>query len=34
VGEKPAEESKSVTKASVRNYIVLQKPQENFVRDL
>jgi hypothetical protein len=33
VGEKPAEESKPVTKASVRNYIVLQKPQENFVRD-
>lgn len=34
VGEKPAEESKPVTKASVRNYIVVQKPQENFVRDL
>lgn len=34
VGEKPAEESKPVTKASVSNYIVVQKPQENFVRDL
>lgn len=34
VGEKPAEESKPVTKASVSNYILVQKPQENFVRDL
>jgi len=34
VGEKPAEESKPVTKASVSNYIVVHKPQENFVRDL
>ncbi|MFM6079176.1 MAG: hypothetical protein ACKPCI_11795 [Dolichospermum sp.] len=34
VGEKPASESKPVTKASVSNYIVVQKPQANFVRDL
>lgn len=34
VGEKPVEESKPVTKASVSNYIVVSKPQENFARDL
>ncbi|MFM6753089.1 MAG: hypothetical protein ACKPKP_19200 [Dolichospermum sp.] len=34
VGEKPVEESQPVTKASVSNYIVVQKPQANFVRDL
>ena len=32
--EKPAEESKPVTKVSVSDYIVMPKPQENFVRDL
>ncbi|MFM6619395.1 MAG: hypothetical protein ACKPI9_05410, partial [Dolichospermum sp.] len=30
VGEKPVEESQPVTKASVSNYIVVQKPQANF----
>ncbi|MDB9455082.1 hypothetical protein [Dolichospermum circinale] len=34
VGEKPVEESKPLTKASASNYTVVQKPQENFVRDL